>query len=328
MRRLGIVLLLAFGLVAGVATTPSVLESPSVAAAHPEPGDIDGDGVGDKVDNCPETRNGDQRNTDSDTPNGDSFGDRCDTDADADGVENSLPYLDRGQDNCPVVANPDQTPAAQNPKYGAACYVDTDGDAVPDPLDNCPDLANADQADYDYDRTGDLCDPDNDEDGEFDAVDNCPFVYNYDQGDVDGDGRGTACDDFEVAPSGGGGGGPGGGRDDTAPALQLTLARTQRLRELGRSLPVEVRCDEGCTVRASLTVKRATARKLGIRSRTLASGSARLGDAGTTYVFMRFKRGTVRRLERARAVRAQLSVTGADSAGNGRSEDRPVRLRR
>jgi len=36
---------------------------------------------------------------------------------------------------------------------------DRDGDGVPDPLDNCPDKANADQLDTDHDGVGDACSP-------------------------------------------------------------------------------------------------------------------------------------------------------------------------
>ncbi|MCX5902568.1 MAG: thrombospondin type 3 repeat-containing protein, partial [Proteobacteria bacterium] len=37
--------------------------------------------------------------------------------------------------------------------------TDSDGDGVPDCIDNCPNVANHDQADMDGDRIGDVCDP-------------------------------------------------------------------------------------------------------------------------------------------------------------------------
>src|SRR5262245_13674820 len=40
-----------------------------------------------------------------------------------------------------------------------ACPEDTDGDGVCDALDNCPAVANPDQADPDTATTGDVCDP-------------------------------------------------------------------------------------------------------------------------------------------------------------------------
>jgi hypothetical protein len=37
--------------------------------------------------------------------------------------------------------------------------MDTDSDGVPDTPDNCPTVANPDQADSDHDCIGDACDP-------------------------------------------------------------------------------------------------------------------------------------------------------------------------
>jgi hypothetical protein len=47
--------------------------------------------------------------------------------------------------------------------------LDSDGDLIGRAFDNCPNLANADQADLDADGNGDLCDDDIDGDGESNA---------------------------------------------------------------------------------------------------------------------------------------------------------------
>ncbi len=71
---------------------------------------------------------------------------------------------------------------------------DADGDGVADLTDNCPAVANPDQADLDGDGQGDACDLDDDGDGINDEADNCPGVANASQTDLDDDGQGDACD--------------------------------------------------------------------------------------------------------------------------------------
>ncbi|MCX6830105.1 MAG: PKD domain-containing protein [candidate division Zixibacteria bacterium] len=71
---------------------------------------------------------------------------------------------------------------------------DTDNDGIINACDNCPSVANPDQADNDHDGLGDLCDPDDDNDGIPDLTDNCPMIANPDQHDSDADGIGDACD--------------------------------------------------------------------------------------------------------------------------------------
>jgi len=117
---------------------------------------------------------------------------------------------------------------------------DTDHDTVPDTLDNCPLIANADQADADADGVGNVCDAcpntapgspadtngcsqiqlDQDLDGICDpgkssplfwciGSDNCPATANQDQADADSDGVGDVCDNCPSASN------PGQEKHDT-----------------------------------------------------------------------------------------------------------------
>lgn len=78
---------------------------------------------------------------------------------------------------------------------------ETDGDGIPDNVDNCPFVPNPSQLDTDLDGLGEECDncpydADNDIDGDgiCGDVDNCPADANSSQLDNDGDLQGDACD--------------------------------------------------------------------------------------------------------------------------------------
>ncbi len=199
----------------------------------PLPSDTDGDGVLDANDNCPNVVNSGQEDTD-----GDGKGDACDDTPYPIGTSKfKAGDQVRPNDTTQVRATPNgtstgtqnrlttgivgsQKPALVSGKVwiyidfpsGADGWVDeiyldlipppdADNDGVPDASDNCPNVANADQADNDADGIGNVCDStpngdlvDTDKDGIPDSADNCPNVANADQKDTDDDGIGDACD--------------------------------------------------------------------------------------------------------------------------------------
>jgi len=304
----------------------------ALTAAHPEPGDVDGDEVPDGLDNCPTTPNGSQLNTDGDAP-----GDACDPDDDNDAIIDT-------SDNCRLVSNPDQLDTDSDPRRGDACpAADTDGDGRFDDDDNCRAVANPDQSDINGDDQGDACDRDDDGDRYDDGFDNCPVVYNPDQADLDGDGIGSGCDAAElIAGPPGGSTGPGGqaggpgaagtpgaATDASAPSVTVKVQRRQRLSEAGRSLVVTVTCSEACTLDAVVSANAQAARRarLGSTRAVLARGSWSLAGAGRTYVFARWT-SAARRLRAGRTLAATLQLTATDAAGNRRRLSRRVDLRR
>lgn len=102
------------------------------------------------------------------------------------GVYDPCPLDDRDMDgvpnvvdNCPNIANDDQANSDADP-HGDAC-------------DNCPHVSNYDQRDFDlYDEDTSYSFPPSD--GVGDVCDNCPYVVNPLQEDCDGNGAGDACD--------------------------------------------------------------------------------------------------------------------------------------
>ena len=116
--------------------------------------DVDCDGISNDRDNCLNTYNPNQIDSDSDR-----FGDACDI--------------------CPNDYDPSQ--------------ADGDGDDVGDICDVCVQVYNPMQIDSDGDGRGDACE-DDDRDGIENWEDNCPLTYNPNQSDVDGDSYGDVCD--------------------------------------------------------------------------------------------------------------------------------------
>jgi len=157
------------------------------------------------LDNCPNTSNLDQLDTDDDTQ-----GDVCDSDDDNDDLTDS-----------------EELALGTNP-----LLQDTDIDGINDNADNCPANSNSNQLNTDGDTRGNACDMDDDNDGVGDPsdrfplnaaassdtdndgypgswnvacdlicqaasgliLDNCPSNANADQLNTDGDTQGNVCD--------------------------------------------------------------------------------------------------------------------------------------
>ena len=141
--------------------------------------DTDNDTVNNAVDNCPAISNLDQANFDNDR-----FGDACDADIDNDGALNAIDSNDNNKNICSDIDN-DQcndcssggfdlsNDGADEDNDGICDLGDTDADndTVDDNVDNCPAIANTNQANFDNDMFGDACDADIDNDGALNAVD-------------------------------------------------------------------------------------------------------------------------------------------------------------
>ncbi len=140
---------------------------------YPESKDSDGDGVVDKLDECPNTPKGclvDERG--------------CPLDSDGDGVCDGLDQCPNTPRGCKVDIN--------------GCPIDSDKDGVCDGLDRCPDT----QEGIKVDSKG--CPLDSDGDGVYDYLDKCPNTpkgckVDQDGCSIDSDGDGV-CDGIDRCP--------------------------------------------------------------------------------------------------------------------------------
>jgi hypothetical protein len=143
--------------------------------------------------------------------------------------------------------------------------------------------------------TGPAPPPDADGDGVTDADDNCPRVANADQADGDSDGSGDACDPLVTAQQQNTTPTPAAqpaAADTTPPILTLGGKQTQRLRA---TLKLTARCGEACTAKVTAAKFKQVSAKLaaGVTKTLTLRVSRKLGtalrvrlNAGSTVMVM------------------------------------------
>ncbi|HEU4400624.1 MAG TPA: thrombospondin type 3 repeat-containing protein [Candidatus Polarisedimenticolia bacterium] len=178
---------------------------------------LDGDGIDDAVDNCPQVYNPPRLtcsglakpcSQSSDCPTGQTCSVTRQVDSDGDGLGDLC-------DNCPTVANgplapldalglpsDNQTDVSADGVGDACDFDDIDFDGIGDTIDNCPDVYNHNQIPVSgQNPKGEACNQPSDRDGDgiADKNDNCVRTYNPGQENSDGDrlngvGIGDACE--------------------------------------------------------------------------------------------------------------------------------------
>ena len=200
---------------------------------------------------------------------------------------------------------------------------DRDADGRLTTADNCPSVANADQANLDGDPLGDVCDDDDDADGIPDAVE-AAFGTNPRSGDSDADGKTDLVDRCPVIPAATANGCPDA--IPTALSFRLTGVPTRvTLRTLRtRGLPAVVEPNQAASFLIELLGRARTFRLADVGYVTVAE--RRLARAAGR----RSTRLTIPRSQRARLqrkVRLRLRVTATDAIGRKAVITRVVTVR-
>ncbi len=179
--------------------------------------------------------------------------------------------------------------------------ADADLDGLPDATDNCPTVANANQANLDGDALGDACDPDDDNDGVADGTDNCPTVSNATQEDNDRDGLGNACDSTPL------------------PTNDFKIDRLKRKTSKGIALLFVTVPGPG-----EIALQGKGIRQIGAAGLATA---ARFVEAGRVKLVIRAKGKQAKTLRKTGKVKLKAKITYAPTGGEAATQSRKLKLK-
>ena len=116
--------------------------------------------------------------------------------------------------------------------------------------------------------------------------------------------------------------------DQAAPRVTLSVAPARLGVVRRRGLRILATCSEACDLAAALSTGRRTARALGLARTRIGRTVGSRAAAGALRMTLRLTPRAVRRLARARRLRATLTVIATDPAGNAATQARKLLFRR
>lgn len=198
----------------------------------------------------------------------------------------------------------------------------TDGTAGTAAADNCPSVANADQANLDGDALGDACDDDIDGDGASNAVE-AGNKSDPRKADTDGDGVKDGADACPIVAGKGANGCPRFD-DATAPTVKVTGLKSKLKRKsLSKGIKGKVSCNEPCSFTITLVGSYKGAKIAKTGDIELGSKKLKLGTGSRSFTVKPSK--TLGKRVR-KGAKLRVVITASDASHNSKTTTKTVKI--